>query len=256
MAPRHVVGLGDPDAVVGPRRVQPVQLPHGLGLAARQRADRRRLPALRAFDAEAAQVARGMFDAAERFQANRLPELFAGLPRDETAASRSSTWAPTCRRRGRPAAIIRLVAIAGGDPRPVGRRGLDGSTSIRRCPTGCPSSRSPTSAPGTARSRSRWSTARSRSFEHHRLRGSPRGAAWVLGRLSTSAGLNARPRSSPPSCCYIVFSLRLPAGKRGDEYGVLDDGSALSTTRGETWRREGGARGAPASPGIATAPGA
>jgi len=33
-------------------------------------------------DAEAAQVARAMFDAADRFQARRLPELFAGLDRD------------------------------------------------------------------------------------------------------------------------------------------------------------------------------
>lgn len=33
-------------------------------------------------DAEAAQVARGLFDAADRFQARRLPELFAGLDRD------------------------------------------------------------------------------------------------------------------------------------------------------------------------------
>ncbi|MGI9033687.1 MAG: amylo-alpha-1,6-glucosidase [Acidimicrobiales bacterium] len=33
-------------------------------------------------DAEAAQVARAMFDAADRFQARRLPELFAGLTRD------------------------------------------------------------------------------------------------------------------------------------------------------------------------------
>ena len=34
---RHVVGLGDPDPLIGPRRVQPVQLSDGLGLAARQR---------------------------------------------------------------------------------------------------------------------------------------------------------------------------------------------------------------------------
>lgn len=34
-------------------------------------------------DAEAATVIRGMFDATERFVANRLPELFAGLPRQE-----------------------------------------------------------------------------------------------------------------------------------------------------------------------------
>jgi glycogen debranching enzyme len=34
-------------------------------------------------DAEAARVARAVLDAAERFQSRRLPELFAGLPRDE-----------------------------------------------------------------------------------------------------------------------------------------------------------------------------
>ncbi|MBA2609286.1 MAG: amylo-alpha-1,6-glucosidase, partial [Actinobacteria bacterium] len=34
------------------------------------------------FDAQACQVARGFFDAAERFAARRLPELFAGLERD------------------------------------------------------------------------------------------------------------------------------------------------------------------------------
>jgi len=34
------------------------------------------------WDAEAAKVARGLFDAADRFQARRLPELFAGLARD------------------------------------------------------------------------------------------------------------------------------------------------------------------------------
>ena len=44
---RHVVRLGDPDAVVRPSGLQPVQLPHRDGLAARQRDDRRRLPALR-----------------------------------------------------------------------------------------------------------------------------------------------------------------------------------------------------------------
>jgi glycogen debranching enzyme len=33
-------------------------------------------------DVQAAQVARGIFEAAERFQAARLPELFSGLPRD------------------------------------------------------------------------------------------------------------------------------------------------------------------------------
>lgn len=37
------------------------------------------------FDAEAADIALGMLDAAERFSSRRLPELFAGLPRDEGA---------------------------------------------------------------------------------------------------------------------------------------------------------------------------
>ncbi len=36
-------------------------------------------------DAEAGQVARGMFDAAGLFSSRRLPELFAGLPRDDGA---------------------------------------------------------------------------------------------------------------------------------------------------------------------------
>ena len=35
------------------------------------------------FDHEAAKIAKAIFDAAERFQVNRLPELFAGLPREQ-----------------------------------------------------------------------------------------------------------------------------------------------------------------------------
>ena len=46
-ARRHVVGVGDPDPVVRSRGLQPVLVPHGDGLAARQRGDRGRLPALR-----------------------------------------------------------------------------------------------------------------------------------------------------------------------------------------------------------------
>jgi glycogen debranching enzyme len=64
-------------------------------------------------DAEAAQVAKGMFDAAQRFQATRLPELFAGLPRQPGSfpvqylgANVPQAWAA--------AAIIRLVAILCG----------------------------------------------------------------------------------------------------------------------------------------------
>jgi glycogen debranching enzyme len=36
-------------------------------------------------DAQAARVAKALFDAAERFSSRRLPELFAGLPRDDGA---------------------------------------------------------------------------------------------------------------------------------------------------------------------------
>jgi glycogen debranching enzyme len=64
-------------------------------------------------DAEAARIARGMFDAAERFQANRLPELFAGLPRQDggfpvqyLGANVPQAWAA--------GAIIRFIAILSG----------------------------------------------------------------------------------------------------------------------------------------------
>ena len=64
-------------------------------------------------DAEAATVARGIFDASERFQANRLPELFAGLPRDDGSfpvqylgASVPQAWAA--------GSIFRLIAVLCG----------------------------------------------------------------------------------------------------------------------------------------------
>ena len=62
---------------------------------------------------ETARIARAMFDAAERFQANRLPELFAGLSRDEGSfpvqylgANVPQAWAS--------GAVIRLIAILCG----------------------------------------------------------------------------------------------------------------------------------------------
>ncbi len=65
------------------------------------------------FAAEAGQVARGIFDAAERFVANRLPELFAGLPRQPGSfpvqyleANVPQAWAA--------ASVFRLVAILCG----------------------------------------------------------------------------------------------------------------------------------------------
>jgi glycogen debranching enzyme len=62
---------------------------------------------------EAARVARGIFDATERFQANRVPELFSGLTRTEGSfpvqylgANVPQAWAA--------GAIIRLIAILAG----------------------------------------------------------------------------------------------------------------------------------------------
>jgi glycogen debranching enzyme len=65
------------------------------------------------FDKEAALVARGMFDAAERFVATRLPELFAGLTRQPgtfpvqyLGANVPQAWAAS--------AVFRLVAVLCG----------------------------------------------------------------------------------------------------------------------------------------------
>jgi glycogen debranching enzyme len=65
------------------------------------------------YDVEAARVARGMFDAAERFVATRLPELFAGLAREPgtfpvqyLGANVPQAWAAS--------AVFRLVAVLCG----------------------------------------------------------------------------------------------------------------------------------------------
>jgi glycogen debranching enzyme len=65
------------------------------------------------FDAEAARVAKGLFDVAERQVAYRLPELFAGLPRREASfpvqylgANVPQAWAA--------GSILRLIAILAG----------------------------------------------------------------------------------------------------------------------------------------------
>jgi glycogen debranching enzyme len=74
------------------------------------------------FDAEASRVARGLFDAAERFVATRLPELFAGLPRQTGSfpvqylgANVPQAWAA--------ASIFRFVAILCGIHATAGRYG-------------------------------------------------------------------------------------------------------------------------------------
>jgi glycogen debranching enzyme len=65
------------------------------------------------FDAEAATIAKGIFDAAERLVAFRLPELFAGLPRQEASfpvqylgANVPQAWAA--------GSIFRFIAILCG----------------------------------------------------------------------------------------------------------------------------------------------
>jgi glycogen debranching enzyme len=65
------------------------------------------------FDAEAARVAKGLFDVAERQVAYRLPELFAGLPRREASfpvqylgANVPQAWAA--------GSILRLIAVLAG----------------------------------------------------------------------------------------------------------------------------------------------
>ncbi len=63
-------------------------------------------------DAEAAKVARGLFDAAASFDSRRLPELFAGLERDEGSfpvqylgANVPQAWSS--------AAVVHLVSVSG-----------------------------------------------------------------------------------------------------------------------------------------------
>ena len=134
---RHVVGLGHPDAVVGPPRVQPVQLPHGLGLAARQRDDRRRVPALRL-------RRRGGPGRARHVRRRRaVPGQPAARAVRRPAPRRGQLPGPVPRRQ-RPAGVGRRARSSGWSrswrastprPTPAGR----GSTSTRRCPTGCPS---------------------------------------------------------------------------------------------------------------------
>jgi glycogen debranching enzyme len=78
-------------------------------------------------DAEAAQVARGLFDAADRFQARRLPELFAGLDRDPggfpvqyLGANVPQAWAS--------GALVHLITVL------IGARADAASSSLRLDP--------------------------------------------------------------------------------------------------------------------------
>lgn len=62
-------------------------------------------------DAEAARVARALFDAAERFSSRRLPELFAGLPRDGDGAFPVQYLGANVPQAWASGAMIHLLAI-------------------------------------------------------------------------------------------------------------------------------------------------
>ena len=143
---RPVVRLGDPDAVRGPRRVQPVLVPHGVGLAARQRDHRRRAAALRV-------RRRGRAGREGHVRRRRAPVAPTGCPscspgcRATRRRSRSSTSGPTSRRPGpRRRSCAWSPSCAGSTPAAI-RRGA-GSTSTRPCRTGCRRSRCATCGPG------------------------------------------------------------------------------------------------------------
>ncbi len=134
---RHVVGLGDPDPLVGPRRVQPVQLSDRLGLAARQRPDRRRFPALRPRCRGCPGRARACSRRPSGSRPTACPSCSPAFPATR-AASRSSTSVPASRRRGLPARSSGWWrSCAASMPRAT-RLG-PGCTSIRRSPSGSPS---------------------------------------------------------------------------------------------------------------------
>src|SRR5262249_660482 len=63
--------------------------------------------------AAAARVARGILGAAQRFMANRLPELFAGLPRDETTFP-VHYLGPNVPQPSAPGSVIHLIGVLAG----------------------------------------------------------------------------------------------------------------------------------------------
>ncbi len=71
---------------------------------------------------EAAQVARGLFDAAERFQHSRLPEVFAGLERDPGSFPAQYLGANVPQAWASGAVLHLLSALAGVAPDAHGRR--------------------------------------------------------------------------------------------------------------------------------------
>ena len=80
----------------------------------------------------------GIFDAASQFPAHRLPELFAGLPRDDGVVPGAVPGRERAPGVGGGVGLpARRGAVRASTPRPT-RQGR-GCTSTRRCPRGCPS---------------------------------------------------------------------------------------------------------------------
>ena len=99
---RHVERLGHPHAVARRTRLQPVLLPAGLGLAARQRHHRAGFKRYGHAE-EATRIAEAIFDAAARFESYRPAGALRRVDRPRPS-SPSSTWARTFPRPGRRAA--------------------------------------------------------------------------------------------------------------------------------------------------------
>ena len=75
--------LGDPDRRVDGSALQSDELSQRLGLAARQRSDRRGIRPLR-LPPRGRQVFESLFRASTYVDLRRLPELFCGFPRQQT----------------------------------------------------------------------------------------------------------------------------------------------------------------------------
>ena len=82
MQPDMWSGWGNPHALGATQIVQPLQLPDRRGLAARQRHHCGRLPPLR-LRHRGGGGRRSVSAAASHFLVNQLPELYAGLQREE-----------------------------------------------------------------------------------------------------------------------------------------------------------------------------
>ena len=137
---------------------------------------------------QAARVAKGIFDAAERFVANRLPELFAGLPRQRGGFPVQYLEANVPRRGPRHRSSGLSRSCAGSMPRPDRQ-----APAVRRPGparlAAAGHAQQPPGGPGCPDARvRRWK--RGCGVEHERVRGRPRpgSAAGVAAAWERAAG--------------------------------------------------------------------